>query len=622
MNPLRPFAQSNRPSLLMLGTFCFSLPLGAYQQLWGHWLGMANLSLFGLTLFFALKWAANGRPRIPFDLLWPAILLGIWGLAVWGAGFEKGGMLALSALIFVLAVDASVGQHKPEVLLFLFLSATATTALTTVLSNYSMVFPTAFDNYSDTVAAGPLDVREAVFLFHLGLMCAIGLVFLTHRPSKWLLLLPMMLVMAGLECVLAAVKPDGTGTGLAWSFSPPMLPATLLSIWLCARVAAKLTVAEGAFPDKTRHVWIVLVIVSAIAALCLEIMPGPAAALLLGLAASRGCPGVKGERLGWSLAPPLIATIVLAAAHAVVVFPGEARDYESAVSTLVANGETEAARTRLERVLRVRPCEGRAQWWTAVVALEEGRVEEGADYFARSLANRPGAAVLPPVDDGMVESFITRMRNESAELPENARGLAYERCLVAAGRADHALSLLSLRGEGSAGGGSSAPGPAANALARLMGSTELVKTFAGWDTSSLVRILSTANGLCGMEDAPAEMPPDMLPLVLCARRQGERLVYMAFSPQGELGASLRMTPPMALEGANKFPEPVWLSPAREEDGEWWVSLAGIAEIRLSGGLEAHHHQPPRAEARMMPDQWMILCVLPQNIDGLKAGMAE
>ena len=226
------------------------------------------------------------------------------------------------------------------------------------------------------------------------ILAARGLLLRNWIAAGWLI--PAFLsaaILVPLYLFLGVGSAEVTPSGAA--FTPARLPATLLVLYLAARIGAKLAVAARVRRDPE------LVLASLICLLGAPVSilwtPGPvpiavAAGMLAGPAISRGrntaCPP---SRLWWVL-PGL--PVALALLRLAVPLPGDSRDYVARADILVRRHRADEAETLLRRVLAWCPEESRAAWQMAWLRLYQDEPDGAAYWAARSL--RQSASGLPP----------------------------------------------------------------------------------------------------------------------------------------------------------------------------------------------------------------------------------
>ncbi len=589
--------RANSPSLLSWDTlaaygvylFALSWPLGAWQRLAGpvhlHHVALAPL------IFCALRdWMNNKRLRTPFELWWPCVLT-----AVLIVVFKLGGTETVSWMLIAPALMAVFVMHGTDnrgvVLWAIYLSMMSGALMLSlsVFSRIGLLFPTTWQQTSGLVMAGPYGVTEGFFA-SLALMLLLPALNRARRAGEFLpgcsarfimLALPVLFIL----WLFLSPRPD------LWSWRPghqlflhPTVWLAAVALWGCARLASKHIVMGGTPSAGVAHGWLAVAVLG-MAATALALFPYPEAGpvLLLAMTAGYARPGattspvVRPSR--WLLAPVALLLVL----NILFIRSGDPRDYDSMARRALVRKEYGLLRERLAFIKTRAPGDTRADYYIARAWLAEKNLPEAAAAFRRAMGpSRP--RLLPPPDTTAVDAFLAEMRDASSAMPERMRGLAYEQCLIAAGRDRHALSLLELRGETSTFPGLVA-GPLAQALGTLLGAPHLVTVFQSWDAGLLLAVLESAGPMNRTVSASAVFPPSQLPLVVMAGGEGDVLHVNVYSPAGSFGGTLLLNSQRHRphDVGTLFGDTGWGPWRQNAAGEWLMSYGQSTIIRVGNG---------------------------------------
>ena len=593
------------------GLFLASLawPWGAYQHLYGSF-GLFSVATLALFLAFVRSWIGNGRPAIPFDLFWP---LGLMLSCAAGAFLATGSAVAQGlfwgVLAFVVALGSSVSPAAVCQALGLSVVSAGAVALLTVGSEFNYVFPTFFSATAGTVGAGPVSLADALAMFSwcacVGVILACDHRYMT-RGVRCFVIAPAVLSCA-LSGILLLRRVLSVAPVLEPQFSMlsfPALPFALLCLYLAARAAARVVVVARYCRARVPAFLALAMAGAAVACAFLGAPPSAGLCFSLGLVAGLGIFN-RFQVAKWKrpLFPFLIVAPVIAA-HFFVLFPGDVRDYALQTNQWVDAGQPLAAARHLRRILARYPGEGTARLLLARIELTAGQLHAAADNFCLVARDRRASRGLPPPSEEMQNRFVEALRTE----PAVEGGVTYERCLVALGREQEALSHLRGRVQG-AGVTNFSAEPLSRALAAVLGIGHGDGALTRWTPAEVIGALRLCGPYTQSIQAPAGLPRHFLPAVLAARPvRGGRAVAV-FVPQGQYGRTWSM-PPCAPE-SGVAGESVWLDPERDEEtGEWFVSLAGVAEVRLRGTPRVSLTEDPALDCCPGAGPWSIMCLLP------------
>lgn len=431
-----------------------ALPWGSLQQVSADGVDLASLfALAGGML--TLPGIFADRLRVPFELVWPVLLL----IAASGVRAVAGGehvpwvAVVAAASGFLGAAHAvrhpSVSWAGP--------SAWALFAPVPVLlsagASMGWMFPEGWSRGGQPLLGAPdLSAFTGTLLLSVG--AAVLRVAVSLLRGKWhaiLYLAPAMLG-AGILAVMirflgwpaAEMGPEGAG------FTSGRLSETLLLLYLGARMAAKLAVAAR----NRRDPELVPGALALLLGMPVVVLWPPGAAvsvavaggMLAGPAISRGAD--PADRPPGGLRFMTLVPLGLAALRLVFVMPGDPRDYAVRADRLVRSGRPDVAELLLRQVYTRVPAESRAMWQLAWLDLARQDPDLAAYWAVRALnaaRSEIRSAFLAHPEPAEIQRFIdvlrdTVARNTAEGRPEGT--LALGQVLLAAGRTDQALALL------------------------------------------------------------------------------------------------------------------------------------------------------------------------------------
>lgn len=577
-------------------------PWEVYGLLPGLYVPLSLLAALALAAGLAVDVIRSGRPKIPFDLLWPAVLLALSGLALGGLQDSLdlfAGGLALMAVVHT-------AQHRELVLRALRLTvlSTAAVALISLAGKTGTPVPTAFSPVSGAVLSFPRDLPGGALTLVLGGGLAFALAFtpMSRVQRTGLLFVgffPLSLVV--MMSIRTLMSPA------AWTL--PELPppsATLLvgaiSLWLCARVCGRLIVSRLEDAPGIQIALLVVTLGGGLTALACLKLPGHGVLATLGLIAAYAVPRWKApayqDAWRWPFWLAFLTAAALGAFNIGLVFennPRDPRNYAQTAREWLADARYEALDVYLAFWDRAVPGERRTHWWRAQMRLRQGDLEGAATAFRHAL--QPGLPrLLPPPATDEIEVFLGRLRDAVSAQPLEARGLAYERALLGAGRRDQALASLRVRGDG---GADLPPMPAlARALAAMLGAPETAAELAEWPGGELVRIFASLGA--DIEHAPLGFPPHRLPLVLHARADAASVCVEVWAGSAHFGGEWLVQDSVREDRAAGA---LYWGPFRRAGGGEWVATLGpemLAELHFGGdpridfNTEAAYPSPGKA----------------------------
>lgn len=584
-------------------------PWGAYQQVF-HGYGVFDLALSTLFLALALSWVRHGRPNIPFDLLWPALLLLCGAAVCWTAGDRLAAQGILGGgIAFLLAHFGATNQTLVFRALAVSVLSAGCVAFLTLLAEYNFVFPTFFAHQGAAVGAGPTCLEEALLLFSWSFIAAFG-VILGRRSLLWKGV-AWLLPLAGLFCALAfyVIARRLRGELSAWSpnytvLAFPTLPMALLGLYLASRVAARVfLLASPDFPSSRKLLGLILLAFALLLVFVGEI-PSPGLCFCFGLVGALGVQRTLRSTEPLTIAWASLVVFPVLIVHAFFLFPGDARDYVSQVQRIRRAQGAQGAHDFLSLLLRRFPGESRARLELAKMELERGEIDAAVDGFIVALRESRASHIWDKPGPADVDAFLAQVRLKSA----NMTGISLEGCLAGAGKAQEAVSVLKSR---------ITPGPDANiapeilrrALSALLGGQETASYLGHWTASEMLAGLNLCGNPVQSVQAPADIPRRYLPAVLTARALRDGRMVTVFYPGGQMGRSWCM--PRCTGETPGEGETWWLDPVLDgETGEWFVPLAGAADVTLGNEMRISLIEDARSDCGPGAGGWAVMCLLP------------
>ncbi len=587
--------------LAALGVYLFALswPLDVYQRvLWP--VHLYHIALIPVFLCAAYDLKHNKRLRTPFELWWPciAIFFAVAGIRVAGypADVPKTGALCISFICL-----SHVMRNRQMMLrtLYLFLWGSTVAMALHLAAALSVIYPTVFDVNSGWVMASSYSMQEgiATALIAIVLIPALAKAARSQeyaaRPARVVLwaALPGLFI---LYCIMSPCLP--TQNFLPWhaAFLMPVVIPCVLILWGIARVTAKLYVARRYLEPGVYGLMIAALLSGVLILFWIAPEPAIGYVFLLAAISGYGQPSVLSESKTRLL--PTLATIttVVLIVNMVFVLPGDPRNYERIVQVALKNKVSAQMLAYLEFVKTIAPEESRADYYIARVLLSQGNLSDASKMFSRSL-HSAGHRLLPPPDEKLIDLFLNEMREKSSALAEEARGLAYEQSLVAAGRDRHALALLELRGKPDETSNLFA-GPLASALAFFLEAPHLAETLATWNASLLLGVVKSSVPDTRIVAAPADIPDSILPFIVVADNSTGRDFIHFFSPQGN-GGGIRLSAmhqPVLMDMPLAISPPEWKEWRKNNEGLWTLAFGKIAEIHIANMPEIYFSVYPSA----------------------------
>ncbi len=634
--------RSVRPTAAcLLFLFAFVWPWDVYQYI--PWLGVHATGLIALVLVGLLiaDVFRTRQLRMPFELLWPAVLL---LLLVTLSLFHEGSGVSFRHLGAVLVYAATVhfarSRERIEYWLWISCLSGACAALWTHLAFFAFPLPpTAYSLQTQGVLWFARDLPGGALT--LAICGVMSLHFLIHAVGtvKDFGKAALALVSAALpfSALAFTLLPPRFWMG-GWHWRPPefghvpgvTLAALLVLLWIIARAIAK-GVAFSSLASKIERapddleatpgvgvavMIVTTLVVATLLCLCFPVRPVVAHAYLLGLAGAYVLP--KKERQGppphwqYALLLPCAAVVALNLVHVYPENRSDPRNYDVAALADFDAGRFHDLARRMNIIEAFAPGERRTHLWRARVELSLGYSHRAALEFGRAVRGSfGGSLVLPPPSEAEQNEFLVRLRDScsSARVPE--RMLAYEYALVATGRADRALDSLRHRVYTRRKLHLDLPArPFAEAIAFLLGDQALAGPLRQWSAAELLMLLKHWGAT--IERAPADFPPDMLPVVLAARAAPEWVAWCCQA--GAANPAMSRTharQPLGRPGdpGAGWGEAGWMALVKA-DGAW------STELRIPGGanvVEARFTQG----GDLACTQWVVVQGLAPDLPALR-----
>lgn len=545
------------------------------------------------TLFAALLALAacrdvlhGNKVLLPFELAWPLVLLVVLSIAHdWNAKAWTWSLPAVGgALCFAAGVQTVRSRDIIRQCLWLSALSGGATALFSVFVHvrpfhglilYS-VFPTAFSRETGATLAFAKTLEEGALVLVLCLILALGAFFSSEyrwwqRMTALLALVPFAGVLA-LLVWLGLPRPDLWGPPTPWRQGPIPVLATLVVLWLIARIAAKLWVNRSEGVTRMHTVLCAMLLCGGAMMVVLPQTPRLGYAFLLALAArysfaptNEGVGAMLWPAWGCALLLPLIAWN---AAHVDVRNTSDPRNYEAVAAVRVEEGHDLELARRFAFLNERSPAERRTYYWEARGYLADTWTDAAAAVFCKAMTPPPvGRPLLPPPSEEQIGFFLDRLRDVCSALPLPERGLAYERALVAAGRADDALALLRFRAESHQPVPCSGT-PLALGMADLLGDARLAGILTTWSAGELVCLFEQAGAR--VRHAPDGFPRQYLPAVMIADRSPECMSVRVYAGGVHAGARAERMSASVIAGPLFY----WRDPQRPSGSGWVCHVTG------------------------------------------------
>jgi hypothetical protein len=496
----------------------------------------ASAALAGVGILEVIR---TGRWRVPFELTWPVVgLIAAAGVSALTARSGAAIAVAGQGLCFLAVFHHARARETVVRCLWISCLSAGMLALLNLLAPWLGVFPTAFASDSSAAFAGPRTLPGGVWIFLYG---AVTSILLCRNDSikgesriPWSAAAccrfhrrsdvsrqsdPKRQQAAALHRIQRAALAAGAMSSILLLVRGPALlagfpywePAHLRSlpfltfiilgllVWLVARVGAKLTVSRIEDAPGISLPLLAMVAILTGAALVWPPEPALGQAFVLALAASYAQPSTRSfssRPVSWLVGVPVAMVAVANLCFVSPNNPWDPRNYTFGAARLLAEAP-DALEDRLQAVERLAPEERRTHLWRARLRLSQGDADGAAAAFAEAV--RPGEPrLLPAPGTQEIDEMLAQLRDACSALPEDRRGLAYERALLAAGQRVNALALLRLRARGGAADNGRERRPLALTLAGMLGDPSLVEELIQWETGELLRVLETLGAPAGV----------------------------------------------------------------------------------------------------------------------------
>lgn len=444
----------------LIRVFALVWPLGVY----------AGAPFTSSDLIHVLAWVLGAlflaqlrrRPRVPFELLWPAVLVpalcAIHGLRT-GATFDY--TLPISFTLFLAAHHFIRDRDSALACMRLSAGSGVCVAGLTVAGWAGLTLPTAYP------VPSPVEMERLASLFRFSTLsfardvphglatfaiCGVSCAHFSLTSRNWVgragwasAVVIVMVALAGPCLWLFRMPGNQLYRPLAAPASATVAATALLVTWFVARIAAKLIVdrAENGTIAISPFLWVMAATLPFV--LLLPVRVGPEHLFLLGLAAAftraRAAATTTPNYLPWAYAA-LAAVFLVNLVH---VFPSNSsdpRNYAPRTHADIRAGELDRAWNRLALVERRRPHERRTHLLRAGILLDLGYPNWAAEEFRESCRAPVRRTVLPEPSEEELEAFVSRLRDYCSGIPIARRGYAYESALSARGRGETSFPLL------------------------------------------------------------------------------------------------------------------------------------------------------------------------------------
>ena len=586
-----------RAACLVLAAFLW--PWGTYQSLPLLFIPCMAAPVLVLAGFAVAAFAKEGRLRIPFELVWPPLIaLGAMGVhAVLTRSLHGIFQAAGGVLTYMVIAQTLPSREEADRCLRWSLLSIAGVAVLSIIAQvrplYGLVlyqvFPTAFDEHSGAVLAGPATLTGGFLTLLTGVAAASVQTFghgrsIGRRIYSLVLLVVTAMSLANLIHHQARPLETWPPPGYA-HFHPLQIAALLAVVWFASRITSKLLLVWWEESDRESLAYAAVPFLALLIAAVMPLAVEPGHAVFLALLLR-----FDGRRTAnsWPRASqiypaiPCMAMFPILAWNIMNVDPlnlSDPRNYETIGRRLMDTSESAPLLDKLRFIDSRSPSERRTWMWRARRSLQDGALDAAVAEFRHALDPPAGPApLLPPPAPTEAAQFLTSLRDHYSRSPERERGLAYERALALAGQHDNALSLLRLRAHGIRPLASGS-GVLAEAVAVLLWQAPLSARLREWEPGELAAVLESAGAR--VAHAPPGFPSDLLPAVLLAHRTRESFVVQVWTPGSSQGAEAEL-PPGAVADTTTC---VWREPEAISGEEWTAEVrtddgAVLARVRL------------------------------------------
>lgn len=285
----------------------------------------------------------------------------------------------------------------------------------------------------------------------------------------------------------------------------------------------------------------------------------------------RAAPVVSRQRLGSYAAVALVPYIAVNAVFVDQTNPHDGRNYAQA---LIADYDAHA----LDRVIQRSEFwnqrtgdSGIQEYWSSQVALDLGRPDAAAAWavrLSRGGGTHGGRRPIPSAN--AIDTLLYHFRDVVSALPEDGRGIAYERTLSAISDAEAAESSLRLRiSDANPIYEDIDRAPLENAAAFLFQDIRPFIDFSDWSVAELIALFNLVGA--HVVPAPEDVDRSWLPATVTVRRDPRRVWVTAISAVSRAGA-FHETPNLLLTTPPQWPDDAWQIAALPFDASWQVTL--------------------------------------------------
>jgi hypothetical protein len=408
-----------------------------------------------------------------------------------------------------------------------------------------------------------------------------ALAFASARPPRFAVL-GFLFVSVALAANLVGIASHIDADASHWlEASPAVWAVGTLTVWLVARIAAKIIVDRDRRPGAYALIAAPLVGVALVFATT-QALPMAwhawAAALAAGyvIRDKRIVPVPEPSRI------PVYAVLVLlpfGAFNAYVVDESNSYDGRNYAADLRADYEAGAYKRLMDRVdfWYYRTGESPAQgYWAARAAMDLHRPHAAAAW-ADALLRRFGAhGPRGPMPTGSeIQQLLNRFRDYVSAMPENERGIAYERALSAGGDVAAAEASLRLRIAGANPVYESIErAPLQRAVEFLFNDLPARIDFDAWTIAELLAVLDLVDARA--ETAPEEIDRSWLPAAVVVRRDARGIAVCAVS--AAFGDVAYEAVPVRLAVLPvSYPEQPWSTASLPFDASWQIEVRAADE---------------------------------------------
>jgi hypothetical protein len=485
----------------ILYLLAFAWPFDIYQTIFPYGIRLDLGAVLLLVIPFGNSLYRGQKFRAPLEFIWPPALM-LCLLSFAGVSGESSVMTRPFAYALCFWITLHLVDSRKCITRCLFLSGLggAIAALLTLLSSAGLIFPTAFslDTTAQLAFANTLSSGLLTLVWTCVVMATLGMVKTlpkTTRITAW----TGAALCATCLCLLLRQGAPGLfpPQPIHWKSTHGLV--VLVYSWFILRITAKTIVAR--MEDRPgMHLPLILLSVILLFSFLIVLPDLPIGhAFLLALLASYALPSTTRQNEIQTLAKwpliPVLALLVFNLSHIHPRATTDPRNYDYQASVLYGGGDTQQLLNYLERVDELAPREHRTNLWRARAHLQQNQPDQTADALIDALGHAR-APLLPDPSQAETNALLIELRDHVSALPEEERGLAYERALVALGQQTNALDLLKQRAPMAIPEQVSKNMPASHDLARdlaqKLGDPHLAETLEKWSMARLYTLLYPA----------------------------------------------------------------------------------------------------------------------------------